>query len=75
MKLLDDMTEWVKEVTLAPQANQRFGNLAFREYIALVEAVSEGSHRRTTLMISVYRPTSRIHPYRNNYRDNYFLYC
>jgi serine/threonine-protein phosphatase 2A activator len=40
MKLLDDMTEWVKEVPLAPQANQRFGNLAFREYIALVEAVS-----------------------------------
>lgn len=34
------MTEWVKEVPLAPQANQRFGNLAFRDYIALVEAVS-----------------------------------
>jgi serine/threonine-protein phosphatase 2A activator len=43
MKLLDDMTEWVKEVPLAPQANQRFGNLAFRDYIALVEAVSETS--------------------------------
>lgn len=39
MKLLDDMTEWVTEVPLAPQAAQRFGNLAFREYIALVEAV------------------------------------
>lgn len=40
MKLLDDMTEWVKEIPLAPQANQRFGNLAFRDYIALAEAVS-----------------------------------
>ena len=40
MKLLDDMTEWIKEVTMAPQANQRFGNLAFRDYIALAEAVS-----------------------------------
>jgi len=45
MKLLDDMTEWVKEVPLAPQAAQRFGNLAFREYIALVEAVGP-QHRQ-----------------------------
>jgi hypothetical protein len=40
MRLLDDMTKWVDEVPPAPQAAQRFGNLAFRKYIALVEAVS-----------------------------------
>jgi hypothetical protein len=40
IRLLDDMTKWVDEVPPAPQAAQRFGNLAFRKYIALVEAVS-----------------------------------
>jgi len=53
MKLLDDMTEWVKEVPLAPQANQRFGNLAFRDYIALVEAVSETS--QWTIVLTIQR--------------------
>jgi serine/threonine-protein phosphatase 2A activator len=43
MRLLDDMTKWVDEVPPAPQAAQRFGNLAFRKYIALVEAVSQFS--------------------------------
>lgn len=33
------MTDWVKEVPPEPQAAQRFGNLAFRKYIALVEKV------------------------------------
>jgi serine/threonine-protein phosphatase 2A activator len=53
MKLLDDMTEWVKEVPLAPQANQRFGNLAFREYIALVEAVSRMN--KLAIMLTIQR--------------------
>jgi hypothetical protein len=50
MKLLEDMTDWVKEVPLAPQAAQRFGNLAFREYIALVESVRQGRQLSTDLL-------------------------
>jgi hypothetical protein len=73
MKLLDDMTEWVKEVPLAPQANQRFGNLAFRDYIALVEAVSEMCKSVIVLKSSVYRRTLKIPPSQNNYQLNYYL--
>lgn len=40
MKLLNDMKDWVEEVPPEPQSAQRFGNLAFRKYIALVEQVS-----------------------------------
>ncbi|WVR03592.1 hypothetical protein IAU60_000584 [Kwoniella sp. DSM 27419] len=35
--MLDRMSEWVEEVPPQPQSNQRFGNLAFRTYIKLVE--------------------------------------
>lgn len=38
--MLEEMMEWVKEVPIQPQSNQRFGNLAFRLYIKLVEEVS-----------------------------------
>ncbi|OCF41654.1 serine/threonine-protein phosphatase 2A activator 1 [Kwoniella heveanensis CBS 569] len=34
---LDKMSQWVEEVPPQPQSNQRFGNLAFRTYIKLVE--------------------------------------
>ncbi|GFZ51999.1 PPIase PTPA-1 [Saitozyma sp. JCM 24511] len=37
MRMLDSMMAWVKEVPPLPQENQRFGNLAFRKYIKLVE--------------------------------------
>lgn len=40
MKLLEDMTKWVEEVPPELQSAQRFGNLAFRKYIVLVETVS-----------------------------------
>lgn len=40
MRLLDSMTSWVDEVPPEPQSAQRFGNLAFRKYIAMVEQVS-----------------------------------
>lgn len=40
LRLLDSMTDWVKEVPPEPQSAQRFGNLAFRKYIALVDQVS-----------------------------------
>ena len=39
MALLDDMTTWVGEAPPQPQSSQRFGNLAFREYIRLVNEV------------------------------------
>jgi serine/threonine-protein phosphatase 2A activator len=35
--MLDAMTAWVDEVPPQPQSNQRFGNLAFRTYIKVVE--------------------------------------
>ncbi|KAK4685880.1 serine/threonine-protein phosphatase 2A activator, partial [Tremellales sp. Uapishka_1] len=37
MTLLDSMMDWVQEVPLQQQSNQRFGNLAFRQYWKLVE--------------------------------------
>ena len=40
MRLLEDMTNWIDEVPPESQSAQRFGNLAFRKYIALVEEVS-----------------------------------
>jgi hypothetical protein len=39
MSVLDQMIGWIDEVPPLPQANQRFGNLAFRQYIKLVEEV------------------------------------
>ena len=39
MDMLDSLMAWVEEVPPQPQSNQRFGNLAFREYIRLVEEV------------------------------------
>jgi hypothetical protein len=39
MRILDSMMDWVEEVPPLPQENQRFGNLAFRKYIKLVEEV------------------------------------
>lgn len=39
MRMLDSMMAWVEEVPPLPQENQRFGNLAFRKYIKLVEEV------------------------------------
>lgn len=39
MGMLDNMTDWVKEAPPQSQSNQRFGNLAFREYIRLVNEV------------------------------------
>lgn len=43
MSLLDDMTTWMQEIPIEAQSAQRFGNLAFRKYIALVEKVSSRS--------------------------------
>nr|XP_019014526.1 serine/threonine-protein phosphatase 2A activator 1 [Kwoniella pini CBS 10737]OCF53307.1 serine/threonine-protein phosphatase 2A activator 1 [Kwoniella pini CBS 10737] len=37
LKMLDSMMSWVREVPIQPQSNQRFGYLAFRTYIKLVE--------------------------------------
>ncbi|CAD6569291.1 MAG: Serine/threonine-protein phosphatase 2A activator 1 [Tremellales sp. Tagirdzhanova-0007] len=37
MNLCERMMAWVEEVPPLPQSNQRFGNLAFRSYIKLVE--------------------------------------
>lgn len=39
MRMLDSMMAWVEEIPPLPQENQRFGNLAFRKYIKLVEEV------------------------------------
>lgn len=46
--LLEQMTRWVDEVPPHPQSNQRFGNLAFREYIKLVEKVCIGNQQVET---------------------------
>lgn len=40
MSMLDALQQWVQEVPTQPQSSQRFGNLAFRTYISLVEEVS-----------------------------------
>lgn len=40
MGMLDALMDWIAEVPPQPQSSQRFGNLAFRTYIALVEEVS-----------------------------------
>ncbi|WVO16762.1 serine/threonine-protein phosphatase 2A activator 1 [Cryptococcus depauperatus] len=37
MDMLEQMTQWVKEAPLEPQENQRFGNLAFRVYVKLLQ--------------------------------------
>ncbi|WVW81825.1 hypothetical protein I302_103822 [Kwoniella bestiolae CBS 10118] len=37
LDMLDKMIGWIEEVPIQPQSNQRFGNLAFRSYIKLVE--------------------------------------
>ncbi|KAI9635752.1 protein phosphatase type 2A regulator [Dioszegia hungarica] len=37
MLILDSLMSWVEEVPTQPQSSQRFGNLAFRSYIKLVE--------------------------------------
>ncbi|WWD08946.1 hypothetical protein V865_007061 [Kwoniella europaea PYCC6329] len=37
MDMLNRMMDWIDEVPNQPQSNQRFGNLAFRTYIKLVE--------------------------------------
>ncbi|WVQ93565.1 hypothetical protein IAU59_000640 [Kwoniella sp. CBS 9459] len=37
LHMLEKMSQWVDEVPPQPQSNQRFGNLAFRTYIKLVE--------------------------------------
>ncbi|WVF65934.1 hypothetical protein IAT40_000672 [Kwoniella sp. CBS 6097] len=37
LDMLEKMSGWVEEVPPQPQSNQRFGNLAFRTYIKLVE--------------------------------------
>ena len=42
MDILEQTTAWVDEVTLQPLSTQRFGNLAFRDYIKLVDHVSIG---------------------------------
>ena len=57
MGLLDDMTTWVGEAPPQPLSSQRFGNLAFREYIRLVNEVSIGEFvlRTERLTISGYR--------------------
>lgn len=39
MLILDSLMSWVAEVPTQPQSSQRFGNLAFRSYIKLVEQV------------------------------------
>ena len=41
------MIRWVQEIPPYPQSNQRFGNLAFREYIKLVESVRSRSSKGT----------------------------
>lgn len=46
--MLDNLIAWIEEVPPQPQKVQRFGNLAFREYIALVEEVSEVCDRGLT---------------------------
>lgn len=40
MGMLDALMSWIEEVPPQPQSSQRFGNLAFRTYISLVEQVS-----------------------------------
>lgn len=37
------MISWVDQVPPLPQENQRFGNRAFKDYIALVEDVGWGA--------------------------------
>ncbi|WWC58169.1 uncharacterized protein I303_100705 [Kwoniella dejecticola CBS 10117] len=38
MDMVESMMRWVAEVPIQPQSSQRFGNLAFRTYVKLVEA-------------------------------------
>lgn len=40
MDMLDALMSWIEEAPPQPQSSQRFGNLAFRTYISLVEQVS-----------------------------------
>lgn len=40
VEMLQTMISWIDEVPLQEQSSQRFGNLAFRTYIQLVEQVS-----------------------------------
>lgn len=40
MDMLDSLMDWIKCVPPQPQSSQRFGNLAFRTYISMVEEVS-----------------------------------
>jgi hypothetical protein len=54
--LLDNMISWVDEVPPQPQKAQRFGNLAFRKYIALVEEVCD---RRGRPSLTVATPRYR----------------
>ncbi|WWC85833.1 uncharacterized protein L201_000700 [Kwoniella dendrophila CBS 6074] len=54
LDMLDRMTKWVEEVPIQPQSNQRFGNLAFRSYIKLVE------ERLPSLFTSTSIPTTLL---------------
>jgi hypothetical protein len=38
--MLDEMIEWIQEVQIQAQSSQRFGNLAFRTYMKLVDEVN-----------------------------------
>ena len=40
MDMLEQLKSWIPEVPLQPASGQRFGNLAFREYIKLVDMVN-----------------------------------
>lgn len=40
MNMLESLMQWIEEAPPQPQSSQRFGNLAFRTYIGLVEEVS-----------------------------------
>jgi hypothetical protein len=54
MSLLDAMTAWINEAPPLGQSNQRFGNLAFRQYIAIVEDVSCANGQMAALTYSDY---------------------
>jgi len=53
MRMLSDMMDWVKEVPALPASNQRFGNLAFRSYIKLVEDVCNNKGLKPALRANV----------------------
>jgi hypothetical protein len=52
MDVLDAMSGWIEDAPPQPQKAQRFGNLAFRTYIALVEEVCQIYQLRVPCLLS-----------------------